>query len=517
MRAQYKKLSLWLGLSFLLLLVAVEFVLILNLNNGFFVYSLDDAYIHLAMAENIRLGHYGVNLNEYSAAASSIIWPVLLALLPEWEFFPLLLNIFSALLTLLAVYRILDLVLKISNFWQRELLIASFLIIFVLVTNLVGLIFTGMEHSLQVLVVVWIALGLMINIERAKLVVWLVPLIILAPLARYENLAVSLAAILYLILNKYFMPAFLALLGSLGLVILFSLFIDSLGLGLVPTSILIKSVVVLNAGVAFSIFKNLMNNLENVGAQILLLAAVIFVVSSLFVVRWRSACLLASTACAILGHLVFGRHGLMIRYEIYIWSLTLVVACYFSASLFSRVVARYGIKGCLSIIVLTSLITMLTACEYVAELRSVPVASNNIYEQQYQMHRFVADYYKQPVAVNDIGYVAYKNDQYVLDLWGLASLETLRLRKAANGPSWMNDQVIQKQSKLIMIYDFWFDYNLPANWKRVATLSLSRDKISSAIGVVSFYVFDPSHETQIVKLLRDFSQTLPAGVVLKLT
>ena len=43
---------------------------------GVFEYPLDDVYIHLAMAEKIARGTYGVNLGEPASASSSIrCWP----------------------------------------------------------------------------------------------------------------------------------------------------------------------------------------------------------------------------------------------------------------------------------------------------------------------------------------------------------------------------------------------------------------------------------------------------------
>ena len=45
---------------------------------GHFVYSLDDPYIHLALAERLARGHYGINLFEVTSPSSSIIWPFLL-------------------------------------------------------------------------------------------------------------------------------------------------------------------------------------------------------------------------------------------------------------------------------------------------------------------------------------------------------------------------------------------------------------------------------------------------------
>ncbi|MBN2327748.1 MAG: hypothetical protein JXR73_11395 [Candidatus Omnitrophica bacterium] len=52
---------------------------ILVMNHGVFCYTLDDAYIHLALSENIIHGHYGINPGECSSPSSSILWPFLLA------------------------------------------------------------------------------------------------------------------------------------------------------------------------------------------------------------------------------------------------------------------------------------------------------------------------------------------------------------------------------------------------------------------------------------------------------
>lgn len=41
------------------------------------VYTLDDPYIHLAVANVITQGGYGVNLSEYSAPSSSILYALL--------------------------------------------------------------------------------------------------------------------------------------------------------------------------------------------------------------------------------------------------------------------------------------------------------------------------------------------------------------------------------------------------------------------------------------------------------
>ena len=65
--------ALLIGIGFLLVIILAEVVALLRLNNGHLVYTLDDPYIHLALAENIIHGHYGVNAGEFSAPSSSIL------------------------------------------------------------------------------------------------------------------------------------------------------------------------------------------------------------------------------------------------------------------------------------------------------------------------------------------------------------------------------------------------------------------------------------------------------------
>ena len=47
-------------------------------SNGVFEYPLDDVYIHLAIAEQIAMGGYGVNAGEYTSPGSSPLYPLLL-------------------------------------------------------------------------------------------------------------------------------------------------------------------------------------------------------------------------------------------------------------------------------------------------------------------------------------------------------------------------------------------------------------------------------------------------------
>jgi hypothetical protein len=115
------------------------------------------------------------------------------------------------------------------------------------------------------------------------------------------------------------------------------------------------------------------------------------------------------------------------------------------------------------------------------------------------------------VAVVDLGRVAYENESFVLDLWGLASPAALQHRRSGSGPDWMNDLAMEKDVKLAMIYDFRF-VELPQNWRPVGSLHLGRRRTSAADDSVTFYALDEATAQQLHSQLEAFRQTLPPGV-----
>ena len=133
---------------------------------------------------------------------------------------------------------------------------------------------------------------------------------------------------------------------------------------------------------------------------------------------------------SIILHLFMGRYNWYNRYEIYIWSVTVLTVLYLCDVTLSVLLAgnQRG-KNLIKMTVIAGLGVFLICKPYVCGLITLPFASNNIYEQQYQMHRFAVNYYDKPIAINDLGYVSYRNNNYVLDLEGLSSLSALVHRK----------------------------------------------------------------------------------------
>lgn len=509
--------SLYVGIAFLLCLTLIEFVSIMMLNSGLLVYTLDDPYIHLALAENIKQGHYGINIGEFSAPSSSALWPFILAPFSSYPYSVFFLNVGSAIASVRILVKILDLSIHIADERIRIIFVSVITILLILATNVVGLVYTGMEHSLQLMAVLLVVYGLVIEIKEDKIEWWLLGAIIVAPLIRYECMAISLAAIFYLVMRRRFKPTGIALLFLAVFLGGFSIFLTSLGLDAFPSSVTAKSSVVQSGGALSRFVSNLMSSLNNRQGVILSFGVLML----LFYVFWgkdeiKRKQLAVVTIFAVFLHFIAGRYGWYNRYEIYILAFELVVILYLFLPLISKDLFSSNKMNVnlFAAIAFAGGVAAVIGAPYIYALSSIPKASNNIYEQQYQMHRFVVDYYNKPVAVNDLGYVSYNNSNYVLDLWGLGSQKALRSRLNSDNANWKQDLIDEANVRLVMIYDDWFN-DIPDEWIKIGELHLGKKKITPARSAVSFYSTDDDSYPEILRKIILFSKTLPAGVQFK--
>ena len=145
------------------------------------------------------------------------------------------------------------------------------------------------------------------------------------------------------------------------------------------------------------------------------------------------------------------------------------------------------------------------------------LAANNIYEQQYQMHRFVTEYHRAPVAVNDLGLVSFGNPNFVLDLWGLGSEEARRAWRTAQ-QGWPERLVERHKVPLVMIYSEWFARSggVSPDWTLVGRLFLGSTVFSVGGNPVDFYVTPAGDPATVRGQLQRFAPSLPEGVHLQI-
>ncbi|MBN1607896.1 MAG: hypothetical protein JW940_14760 [Polyangiaceae bacterium] len=499
------------------LVIAVVGILLVSTlvkTGGKIVYTFDDAYIHLALAENIARGHYGVNGGEASAPCSSVLWPFLLAPLC-WlgleEPAPLAINLVSTLVTLAALSQIAATVMTDFRPFARHVLTAWLVGLLTVAANLVPAIFSGLEHSLQLACATSVVVGVGELGRTGRMRHSTMAVLLLAPLVRYENLAVCAPALGVLAFSGK--PRTALALG-LGIVVLlggYSCFLLTRGLAPLPSSVLLKSHFLHARGAPLAWLEQSARSLVALQGLRLVAAIALFAVAARIRQLDRHARMLAVFGSTVaLLHLVVGQFDWYGRYSAYAWLSCLIVLLTLGAT---RLRAWLHARPILATVVLSCAICLLHLRE-LNNVWEVPFASRNVYEQQFQMHRFVTEDYRAPVAVNDIGWVSYKNDAYVLDLWGLAAPSAQAARSSGDA-QWMETEAHSRGVRLAMLYSHWFP-KLPRSWRAVATLRLSGRPVTVAGRSVTFYATDPSAVPRLTALLKQFRRRLPPRVRLTL-
>ncbi len=468
-----------------LISVAIPLFIGLQANDGNFLYTLDDPYIHLALSKNISAGHYGINSCENTAPSSSVLWPFLLVpfvLISSGYLAPFILNTVFALITVYFLHKYFD-----NNLFTIAAIFAF---------NLVGLVFTGMEHSLQILLVVIVTVGAIEFKDKGKITILFMVALVLAPLVRYENLAISIPVLGYLFFLGEKKKALLLFALILLLLGGFSAYLVSLGLDPMPASVNAKSSVVGGSGRFVLIVSNFASSLHSVRgmAQFSLLFPLLlaFKLSGFD----RSSKALALTAIvAILMHFAVGRFGWFHRYGVYMWVFSVMIVFY----LFRNFILKHRF-------IFVLLFGILSA-NYVYSYKSIPAASTNIYQQQFQMRKFVHEWLNKPVAVNDLGLVAMDYEPYVLDLWGLATPGAIN---GASSPAWVDSSALANDVSVAIVYRD----ELPGihHWQQVARLEISPPLVVCVSGGIDFLVAPWAEELSVRKLLEDFRSFLPDGI-----
>ncbi len=479
-------------------LVAVSMIL----NNGVFEYALDDVYIHLAMAEQLFAGGYGVNAGEIASAASSPLYPLLL---PTWfgldvqVWLPFLWNSLAigvaAGITGWAVAR--------ANVPRFGVWLAA-LAPFAMTMHVVA--FTGMENMAHGAASLAIVFGLWRFIETGRVGAWLVIGVLVAPAFRLEGLALALSAAGVVLVQGR--PRAGVALGVLALlpVALFVGGLTALGLDPLPNSVNAKlpdpseGDTGLLAGLATTFRVNIGTN---GGRYVLALMVVVWMLALIALRRGaRGPGLVAlAVVAAAAAHLAIASTGWMDRYENYlVLSLFVVLAL---------LVAETGAVA-KTVILVTALAGGVMT--YAPNLDNYAYNPRAIALQQGQMARFAKEHVQAPVAVNDLGYVAWNNPSYVLDLWGLASSEALEKRLSDPSEGWADPLADARDVRVAMIYDRWLPTALGPDWVRLGQLVLW-DSGGPFLGglTVAFYAQSAEDARDLKDTLDVWASGLPEG------
>lgn len=481
----------------------------LMLTNGTFIYSMDDPYIHLAVSEEIIRGNYGINIRERSSPSSSIIYAYLMApfvWIGAGNYAQYILNLVFQAVALIVISNIVYNYISKNIRRHHTLWYCLFASALVLALNSLALPMTGMEHSLHVMISVLLVYGLYRAEKDRTASLWMVALITLNVLTRFEGLALSLACIGGLFILKQRRMALVALIVLITSLLAYGIYMSSMGLPLVPSSVMIKS------GVTSSIYENrlmetglrlylnVFQNMTKVLNPVMLLMTG-FMVWCCKRKEFPFRITVLTVCLSIVGHVVLGSDGSMYRYQIYLIAICIMalVLCFEAVK-----IEQEPMKNVRILLLLIGIF----AVSFLKATIVTPKGSQNIHDQQYQMHIFATQYFREPVAVNDLGWVSYRNDIHVLDIYGLGS-EQARKFNQEDGIIASNMATLVQDNKITyaMVYDEVYGEAIPDGWCRIAELHTIM--VTSSEAMVAFYLIDRSKEAQMREAMARFAPTLP--------
>lgn len=519
--------------AFLLLLLTSYFAA-LWVSAGEFSYALDDAYIHLSLARSLLdSGVWGINSIEFASVSSSILWPPLIALTASLTgsllASPFVLNLALSLIAMWVVW----LMLRGQGLSQSGLALALFL--FAILAPLPILIFSGMEHVLQI-VITLLGCSLAARVLAADRVTksQVAGLLLLAAamsLVRYEGLFVVAAWCSLLFFARHHVLAVSTAVVAWLPVIAFGLYSRAQGWHFFPNSLLLKTIspaAMVGAGnfSADTLLSDLSGTVITFASQLIITPSLLFLfVASVVLLRalvragvsWRepSNTLALTFGFAYLIHMLLGSvDGAVYRYEAYLAALGWVAVLRQWLAL--RTFASPEQKRILfSPVRIAFCLLLFCGPRMAVATVGTPLGVRGIYEQQQQMAAFLEQYFPGAVvAVNDIGAVSFGAPVRVLDLYGLADVEVADLKLAGKFNTGSIAELAERRNvQIAIIYSDWFEPygGVPTQWKRVAEWTVPFAFVSAGPSV-QFYAVQPSLKIPLHRALRQFEASLPAWV-----
>lgn len=517
-----------LAVLFLSLPILVIAYQVARSSGGTFMYPLDDPFIHMTVAKTLALhGTWGIAPGEFESASSSVGYTLLLAglfrLFSVQAYLPFLINFIAAV----AVLAVVDKRLRKEQVLPFGRLII--LLAIIVLVPLPTLAITGMEHTLQCLFSFlfimefadWLAAADEDRGRKFPPVLYLYAL--LACLVRYEGAFLVGISCLLLLYKRRVPAAFLlGFAGALPIVV-FGLYSIRQGSYFLPNSVLLKSdgarlslrglagfffqtveqkLTISLAGIATTVTQHLL---------IILPLTYLLLAEPMKKARRYSYIFLMLIVATVL-QLTLAATGWFYRYEAYLVLcavyMLLLLSYRYKAELMPKL-RHYPLAAGFLLFALFLPMAYRSAAAYSKASR----ACLNIYDQQYQMAKFLHKYYdNQVIAVNDIGAVSYFKKEKNLDLWGLADIRVARSKKENHcTPDFLDSLCRSEKAKVAIVFDSWFSDSLLCKWNKVATWTIP-DNVICQDSTVSFYAIDKEETGELRSHLQQYQPSLPYGV-----
>lgn len=484
------------------------------LANGTLCYALDDSFIMMALAKNLAFHKvWGMTPYAFSSTASSILFTGLLALFfrlaGDSVYLPLILNA-AALLGLFYTTARLAAARGLNN-WQTWMLLMG-LHFFMPVPVLL---FGAMEHILHTWIAVWVLYRMLDPGDKpASLPVAALAGLLLGSI-RFEGLFEGGLIALVLLTGGNRLRA--VVFGSALVLPTLVLGFVSVGKGwfFFPNSLILKAYG-MNIQETGSVLTYLLSMLSKAGSHPHAMAAMLalYLLYGFIPRGEKEEKAIAGVAFLTSAlHFLLARYNHVFRYEAYLMALAWI-------PLWTGICRRSGLQnmtGLAGFIRKEPAMALFCALLLIGPLwrsaNSYAVGTRamcNIYQQQVQTGRFIAEFYPlDPVAAIDIGAITYYSACRLTDLWGLGTMEMARLKLAGRYEAGPIDAWCRKEKiRVAIVYGRKIAH--PA-WKTVERWVIPHNVVCSQ-DTIDFVAIFPKEESVLRKNLARFRPRLPAAV-----
>jgi hypothetical protein len=469
---------------------------------GIFLYALDDAYIHMAVAKNLAThGVWGCTPWHFSSSSSSLLWTLGLGLayvaLQVHDWIPFAVNLVLAVGTLVVAER------SLSRLGVAPVVRGTTLLGIVVAFPMVGMVLMGMEHVAHLLLTIafaGVAVGVLSGLEeetgRRRHTVTLCVLGALLAASRYEGLFLVGLVCLAFLVRRQLPRAFSIGAAAILPVAAFGVLSVAHGWYFLPNPLMVKAVDE-RASTLTMLLKPFGSEdlafLQNNPAMPILL--VLGIVGA--ALQWRARRdvwsprvlfpLLLVAMVLLHGHFVFSPLYWAYRYDAYLVAFGLFVAPVVMVGLPTpRGLPRWALPALLVfglVPVIADVREGVLARAEIAEMR-------NTYLMHYQTAQFINSYYPDDtVIVNDLGAVTYYTEARILDLVGLGDIEPVRIMRS--GPYTSRDVTAWTapyDPEIAIVQLGWAVVRplVPPEWVNIAELTVPPNRHR-----VGFFVVNP--------------------------
>jgi len=507
--------------SFLISLIVFASVCVLyyaaslSKTDGHYVYLIDDAYIHLAMAKNFAFHQvWGVTRYEFSSTSSSPLFTGLLSLIMKVSGNHALISLcVNCVFGIGTVYILNQYFGRVFNHVRGAVLSVLFTL-FIAVMHVQVL--SGMEHVFHVFL---FALNIfcLTRLQNRLYIFGFYVSLMLMGLVRFESMFYfAVLAFVFAVLTEWKRAVLIVLAGFIPIAVFCYINYQQDGY-LFPNSVVVK-------GTKLAFDGHFVHQLKQIFLDNLLLNISFYkigffpiMISVILVCKdfrnkkihdvVRDNFLLIVISLVMICHSMFADLKGLFRYEAYLltgFSMAIIPKAKGFFEDFSGYLKK---EKAVSVFMLVNIVLLCYKC-FSAHIM-LSDAGKNIYEQQIQSAKFLHTYYNESkVVANDIGAITYFTDIHLLDIAGLGSKETIPFNENKRDPDrefehFLTQYTIGHSYDIAIIYDAWLQNHIPVNWKKAATLKIN-NPVAVARDQVSVYSIDRNAASRLKENLRNF-------------